>query len=566
MVSVSAIQLGAGLSLPADFVTQTCGIIARKGAGKTHTGVVLAEELLNLDAQVVVVDPLGVWWGLRSSHNGASKGFQIVVFGGDHADLPLSAEMGPALAEAIVQRGLSAVLSLDHLSKNDQRRFVTGFSEALYQRKGPQEQRTPLHLILDEADMFAPQRVPSGDERMLGAIDTLVRRGRVRGFGVTMITQRPATIHKDVFTQIEVLITLQLTSPQDRKAVDEWVQAYDDGNHRAEYMASLAALKRGEAWVWSPSWLQCFQRIQVRQRKTFDSSRTPTAGARQVAPKAMAEVDLEQLRADLADAVEQVKASDPATLKRTVAALKARITELERELERAPRTPSGEQIQSAYQKGYDEAWHAIDQPLTQAREAVDAIVHARRRPSKQIAVAAPRPIPPSSVSAASQLPPSQTTDDVSIGSGERAILMVLAQAGRPRSCAFVGLQSGYAATGGTFLTYLSRLRKKGLVEGRGDAIAITPAGQRVVGPIAPILTVQGRIAFWREQIGDGERKILEVLIEDYPQAVAKDALGSRSGYEASGGTFLTYLSRLRTRGLVEGRDELRAAAELMEPT
>ncbi len=50
----AALTIASGFSVPLDFVTQPCGIIARRGAGKTHTGVVLAEELLSAGAQVVV--------------------------------------------------------------------------------------------------------------------------------------------------------------------------------------------------------------------------------------------------------------------------------------------------------------------------------------------------------------------------------------------------------------------------------------------------------------------------------------------------------------------------------
>jgi hypothetical protein len=38
--------------------------------------------------------------------------------------------------------------------------------------------RGPLQLVLDEADAFAPQRPQKGQERMLDAVEDLVRRGR----------------------------------------------------------------------------------------------------------------------------------------------------------------------------------------------------------------------------------------------------------------------------------------------------------------------------------------------------------------------------------------------------
>ena len=57
-------------------------------------------------------------------------------------------------------------------------------------------------------------------------MEDLVRRGRARGLGATLITQRPAVLNKDVLTQAEVLIALGMTGPRDVAAIDEWVRSY----------------------------------------------------------------------------------------------------------------------------------------------------------------------------------------------------------------------------------------------------------------------------------------------------------------------------------------------------
>ena len=43
----------------------------------------------------------------------------------------------------------------------------------------------------------------------------IVRRGRKKGIGCTLITQRPAVLSKDVLTQCEVLCVLRLVHPVD---------------------------------------------------------------------------------------------------------------------------------------------------------------------------------------------------------------------------------------------------------------------------------------------------------------------------------------------------------------
>src|SRR5205807_7288432 len=99
--------------------------------------------------------------------------------------------------------------------------------------------RRPLQLVLDEADAFAPQRPQRGQERMLGAVEDLVRRGRARGIGVTLVTQRSAVLNKDVLTQAEVLIALRTIAPQDRDAIDEWIRVHGTPEQREQLMSKI---------------------------------------------------------------------------------------------------------------------------------------------------------------------------------------------------------------------------------------------------------------------------------------------------------------------------------------
>ena len=70
---------------------------------------------------------------------------------------------------------------------------MAAFCQTLYETN-----EEPHQLILDEADLWAPQRPIKGWESLLGDIEEIVRRGRVRGFIPWLITQRPAVLHKDV--------------------------------------------------------------------------------------------------------------------------------------------------------------------------------------------------------------------------------------------------------------------------------------------------------------------------------------------------------------------------------
>jgi hypothetical protein len=179
--------------LPADALDDRIAIVGTAGSGKTYAAKGFIERLLESGARVAVVDPLGVWWGLRAGADGSAPGFPVIVFGGRHADVPIAAETGGALGRLIAGRALACVVDLSELgSSASRRRFMAAFAEALYEAN-----EEPLHLILDEADLWAPQRPIKGWEGLLGHIEEIVRRGRVRGFVPWLITQRPAVVHKE---------------------------------------------------------------------------------------------------------------------------------------------------------------------------------------------------------------------------------------------------------------------------------------------------------------------------------------------------------------------------------
>jgi DNA helicase HerA-like ATPase len=169
-------------------------MVGTAGSGKAYAAEGFVERLLDSGARVTIVDPLGVWWGLRASADGGEAGYPVVVFGGKHADVPLTAEIGAALGRLIANAALACVIDLSELGSNAaRRRFMAAFSEALYEAN-----EEPLHLVLDEADLWAPRRPIKGWEGLLGHIEEIVRCGRVRGFIPWLITQRPAVVHKDV--------------------------------------------------------------------------------------------------------------------------------------------------------------------------------------------------------------------------------------------------------------------------------------------------------------------------------------------------------------------------------
>lgn len=328
---MKTLHLAEGFTPPVELMTQKIAILARTGAGKTNTATVIAEEVLDAKQQVVAIDPKGDWWGLRSSADGKSAGYPITVLGGDHGDLPLEPTAGALIAD-VAAEGVSLVLDLSAFTGRELRQFVTDFAERFYRAKA--HHVSPVLLILEEADEVVPQRVDKDNARMVGAIERIVKRGRFRGIGSLLVTQRSASVNKDVLTQTEILIVQQTTSPQDRKAIDAWVEQHPDQDKRAELMAGMAALKKGEAFVWSPTFLETFMRIRIRLRRTYDAGRDVKIGEQRAAPKVLAPVDLAALGEKMRATTDKAKASDPKVLLALNMVLKRENVRLLNELEK----------------------------------------------------------------------------------------------------------------------------------------------------------------------------------------------------------------------------------------
>ena len=76
--TVPDLRIAKGFTLPPQAVTQTFAIMASRGAGKTTTSGVMVEEMVKAGLPTCVVDPIGVWFGLRSSADGRSPGAGLV--------------------------------------------------------------------------------------------------------------------------------------------------------------------------------------------------------------------------------------------------------------------------------------------------------------------------------------------------------------------------------------------------------------------------------------------------------------------------------------------------------
>jgi hypothetical protein len=158
-------------------------------------------------------------------------------------------------------------------------------------------------------------------------------------------------------------------------------------------------------------------------------------------------------------------------------------------------------------------------------------------------------------------------DGLHLRAGERRLFQTLAQRYPTKlTRAQLGTLARFTPSGGTFGTYFGTLKRHGpLTEAADGDVEITEAGLQYLGsdiPPRPQTTTE-LVAMWRRALRAGEWRMLEALVNVYPQALARDELGERTGYATSGGTFGTYLGTLRRNGLIEvDGDQIRASRTL----
>ena len=568
------IQISKELSLPTDLVTQVEVILAKRRAGKSYTMRRITEQFLKASQQVVIVDPKGDQWGLRSSADGKQPGYPVLILGGEHGDLPLETNAGEVVARLVVEEQVSLLLDLSQFRKHEVATFMTAFLENLYRLKAQEKYRTPVKLIVDEADAIAPQKPQKGEERMLGAIEDIVRRGGQRGIGCTLVTQRSAVLNKNVLTQAQILVVLRTIAPQDLAAMKAWIDVHGTAEQGKELMDSLPSLPIGDAWFWSPGWPTeegIFKRVHVLPIETFDSGATPKAGERKIVPKNLADVNLDVLKKQMAGTIEKARSEDPKILRKRIAELERHQCEHDGPvdkraiaLEKAETAQEWRSVVGAMEReagGYKKEIErmrkvigAMDNLFTQGRKIAGGellrkvslvstgtpTLYERNFPGK--------PTPDKM--------PIVLREGLEVPRPQQKILDSLKWAHgiglSPIDKTQLALLADVSPTSGGYFNNLGALRSAGLINyPTGGTVELTGAGADLARDSdIPTTSEELQDQLYRK-LPTPQSVILKVLIDIHPKPINKDELAERIGVSATSGGYFNNLGRLRSLGLAE---------------
>lgn len=562
-------------------------VVGETGSGKTHDTKTIVEHVVGEGYRVCVLDTIkSDWWGITSSANGKRPGLPFKIIGGPRGHVPLHSGAGKAIGQLVGEGKLPlSIIDMADLEPGGPQRFFEHFAQALWKHM-----RGVIYLVIEEAHELAPkERSGFGAENMaIHWAKKLATGSRTKGIRLIIASQRTQAVHNALLGSCGTLLAHSLSLPADQKPIIDWLNAnVRDKALRGAIEEDLAFLPTGTAWACCAK-DNFFQKVRFPAIATFDNSATPDKDADEF-DVTTAPVNPDELRAIIGDAVKDAEANDPKALKAEIGKLKAEIGKLSVSRPAAPDNKAYERSVEAARKegfgeGYGQGWTegdrtgfargagvALDQGFGAVRDALKAFAGVQfvpgtppkrahslhSAPLQRVVTGVPATAAREVANPAPRAPRSDTGLEAPLQRIIDAIKWWNVIGVNAPSPAQVGFIAKYAPTGGTWTTYLSRLRTRGLLAARGD-LALTPEGHEAANHPEDLPT--GEIL--RERIlgmlDAPLQKILRPLIAAYPDSLSAAEAGEQSGYAPTGGTWTTYLSRLRSRELIERRGDLKA--------
>ncbi len=568
---------------------------ASSGSGKSWALRRLLEQTHG-HVQQIVIDPEDEFYTLRE------KGDYILVRHEDGDCVPelRSAEL---LATRLLELGVSAIISLYELHPRDRREFVRRFLNSLV--NAPKHLWHRALIVVDEAHEYCPEhgKQQKGDA-VADAVIGLMSKGRKRGFCGILATQRISKLNKDAAAEAKNKLIGGATIDLDRKRAAEELGF----TSRAETL-SLRNLEPGEFYGFGPAISRDVIKFKVGDVMTTH----PEAGAAPApvaAPKSKVKSVLAKL-ADLPQEAEQERV--------TIADLQKQVTELKRELAKkaVPKADPQQNIRAEEvakaKRALEEAMKfvieittrnfdasvpaeevkkAIGAAVDNALKKIETIVEGRSREFADLKTKASallqrmkqivdsdvpvkvevRHNEPFTVAPPASTPraPRVTAPPVEGGpTGKlRDIMVALAQVSpNGLNARQIGARARVSTKGGSFSTFISRGRGAGWIDGTpSTAMHITPAGLEALGSYEPLPSGRELFDFWMRDLGATKAAdIFRVLYEAYPREMSAEEIGAAAGVSTKGGSFSTFMSRLKSRDLVVGgRGVFKASPELFE--
>lgn len=545
--------------IPDAVLGQHVALLGKTRSGKSSVMRGLAEGLLEREQPVCIVDPKGDWWGIKLSRDGKRPGYPLVIFGGEHADVPINEHAGAHVAELFATGNRPCLIDLGGWMPGARTRFWVEFASSLFRHT------TGLRwLFVDEIHNFAPKGKVMDPEsgKALHWANRLASEGLGKGVHMVFASQRPQKVHNDTLTSAETLIAMRVLHPADRGAVSDWIKGCGDLELGNKVLNSLADMKRGEGWAWSPEIGFGPERVQFPLFKTYDSFK-PQSAEDLGSLKGWAEVDLEDVKAKLATVVQEAEKKDPAKLQARIRELEAAARKGTASIETRSAAHgesfSKENLRAEYQRGHVEGYNKA---VAEAKRLAGRIAAAEEQLAQvriglERDLVAPPPAWGASIVSHPRVRQAQVAvnhharkavDGLHFPPGELAVMRAVAMYEQGVEREQLSVLTGYKRSARD--TYISRLTGKGFLASSGPNLVATHEGIKALGSnYEPLPTGSALRDYWMGKLPDGERRIFQALVDVYPKELDRGELSAQTGYKRSSRD--TYLSRLKARRVID---------------
>lgn len=535
---------------------------ANSGGGKSW----LLRRLLEQShgkVQQIVIDLEGEFSTLREKYD--------YILAGKGGDVPADVKSAALLARKLLELNVSAIIDLSEMPQHSRRHFVRLFLDSMID--APKDLWHPCMVVIDEAHFFVPEK---GQSEAASAVIDLATRGRKRGFCAVFATQRLSKLHKDAAAECNNKLVGRTGLDIDMKRAAEEL-----GFTGKDQFMSLRGLEPGEFFAYGPALSKEVTKIKVGAVETAH----PKAGARfstkVVPPTERMKSVLKKLTDLPAEAVKE--AETLSSLKEEIKDLKAQLRTggaSKEDIEKAVRAAvvqanqkaglQWEKIVQGWKNAYHDLYYGVEALLEKgdgSPKKLPEIPEGWMTPSNLETTTIPKKVlavdygkkngeKTVALEFVKKGDIVNVTGEYVITGPERKIINAIAWlesigVADPEQTA-VAFLAGYTYGGGGFNNPRGALRTKGLVEYRpGNHITLTELGRSVAETPDVPLTNDALHRHVLDILPGPERRILEVLLSEHPNAVSNEDLANRTGYTPGSGGFNNPRGRLRTLGLVE---------------
>ncbi len=527
-------------------------IQANSGGGKSSLMRLIVERAAG-KVPFIILDWEGEFSSLREK-------LDVVLVGSD-GEIATDVHSAKLLARKLIELHASAVIDLSDLETAKRREYVQHFLDSLIIL--PRSLWHTTMVCIDEAHQVCPE---AGKVESAQAVINLMSLGRKRGLCGILSTQRLSKLHKDAASECNNVFIGRTVLDNDQQRAGDVL-----GMNKADRLG-LRDLAEGEFHAFGSAVL--FKGVQ-RFQADLPETKAPKAGERHHLTVPKASDVISHIVSKLADlpqqAEEEIKSLEDA---------KRRISELEKAAKSGNAFPTSQadyerlrklrdEAESKYQKLLDQVELLKEQNsglLAKLNEInrlsnTDGAERVQIQPPRHSILRAPNIVKP----VAKELPkviPTNKANASDLKGGERTILTAIAQSNGNSTREQLTVLTGYKRSSRD--AYIQRLRQQGYVDASGDRLRATEAGLVALGDFEPLPTGEGLQNYWLARLPEGERRILEVVIQYYPGTVEREKISDLTEYKRSSRD--AYIQRLTARQLLEGvgRGEVRASRNLFD--